>query len=61
MLTTTRAMDCPSIRNRQVALAREAGVNGDLIDALLDKRPLPPMSELEIVLRTEGGYHFFHK
>jgi len=47
MLTTARAKDCPYIWNRHVTLAREAGVSNDLIDALRDRKPLPPMSELE--------------
>lgn len=47
MLTTARAKDCPYIWNRHAPLARKAGVNGDLIDALRDRKSLPPMSELE--------------
>jgi 4-carboxymuconolactone decarboxylase len=47
MLTTARAKDCPYIWNRHVTLARESGLSSDLIDALRDRKPLPPMSELE--------------
>jgi 4-carboxymuconolactone decarboxylase len=54
MLTNARAKDCPYIWNRHVSLAREAGVSGDLIDALRDQRPLPPMSELEEAVINMG-------
>ena len=54
MLTTARAKDCPYIWNRHVALAREAGVSSDLIEALRDQKPLPPMSELEAAVITMG-------
>jgi len=58
MLTTARAKDCPYIWNRHVTLAREAGVSSDLIDALRDGRPLPPMSELEKAV-VDMGMDFF--
>lgn len=54
MLTTARAKDCPYIWNRHVALARESGVSSDLIDALRDQKPLPPMSELEEAVIAMG-------
>ncbi|MFQ6029104.1 MAG: carboxymuconolactone decarboxylase family protein [Dehalococcoidia bacterium] len=47
MLTTARAKDSPYIWNRHVSLARESGLKGDLIDALRDRKPLPPRSALE--------------
>lgn len=58
MLTTARAKACPYIWNRHVTLAREAGVSDELIDALRDQRPLPPMSELEAAV-IEMGMGFF--
>jgi 4-carboxymuconolactone decarboxylase len=58
MLTTARAKDCPYIWNRHVTLAREAGVSDELIDALRDRRPLPPMSELEAAV-IDMGMDFF--
>jgi 4-carboxymuconolactone decarboxylase len=54
ILTTARAKDCSYIWNRHVSLARQSGVSGDLIDALRDQRPLPPMSELEAAVINMG-------
>jgi 4-carboxymuconolactone decarboxylase len=58
MLTTARAKDCPYIWHRHVTLARQAGVSNDLIEALRDQRPLPPMPELEAAV-IEMGMDFF--
>ena len=41
-----------------MTLAREAGVSSDLIDALRDRKPLPPMSELERAV-IDMGMDFF--
>jgi 4-carboxymuconolactone decarboxylase len=44
MLVTARAMDCPYIWDRHAPIARQAGLSDALVDALRDKRPLPPLS-----------------
>jgi 4-carboxymuconolactone decarboxylase len=54
MLTTARATDCPYIWNRYVSMARESGVSRDVIEALRDRKPLPPMSELEEAVIAMG-------
>jgi 4-carboxymuconolactone decarboxylase len=43
MLTTARATDCP-IWNAHAALGRQAGLRDALVDALRDRKPLPPMA-----------------
>jgi 4-carboxymuconolactone decarboxylase len=58
MLTTARAKDCPYIWNAHVALGRWAGLSDALIDALRDRKPLPPMTaEESAVVRL--GTEFF--
>jgi len=44
IITTARAMDCPYVWNAHAPAARRAGVSDALIDALLERRPLPPMT-----------------
>jgi 4-carboxymuconolactone decarboxylase len=58
MLITARAKDCPYIWNAHVALGRQAGLSSALIDALRDRKPLPPMTaEESAVVRL--GMEFF--
>jgi 4-carboxymuconolactone decarboxylase len=47
IITTARAMDCPYVWNAHAPAARRAGVSDALVDALRDRRPLPPMSPAE--------------
>jgi len=47
IITTARAMDCPYIWNAHAPAARRAGVSDAVIDALRERRPLPPMSPAE--------------
>jgi len=47
MITTARAMDCPYIWNAHAGFAREEGLSNALVDALRDKRDLPPMASDE--------------
>lgn len=47
ILTTARCVDCPYVWNAHVGPARQAGVSGELIDAIRDRQPLPPMSDDE--------------
>jgi 4-carboxymuconolactone decarboxylase len=58
MLTTARATDCPYIWNAHVALGRQAGLRADVVDALRDRQPLPPMSVEEAVV-IKLGMEFF--
>ena len=58
MLTTARAMDCPYIWNAHVALARRAGLSNALVDALRDRRPLPPLAPDEAAV-IHFGMEFF--
>jgi 4-carboxymuconolactone decarboxylase len=44
IITTARAMDCPYIWNAHAPAARREGVSDAVIDALRERRPLPPMS-----------------
>jgi 4-carboxymuconolactone decarboxylase len=47
IITTARAMDCPYVWNAHAPAARRAGVSDALVDALRERRPLPPMSPAE--------------
>ena len=47
MLVTARSMDCPYIWNAHAALGRQAGLSDELVNALRDDRPLPPLSPEE--------------
>ena len=47
ILATARAMDCPYIWNAHAPAARQEGVGDDLVDALRDRQPLPPMADDE--------------
>ena len=56
MLVTARAKDCIYIWYRHVPIARESGLSNELIDALRDRQPLPPLAPDEaavINLATE--------
>lgn len=44
IITAARMMDCPYVWNAHAPAARRAGVSDALIDALRERRPLPPMS-----------------
>ena len=54
MLVTARAMDCPYIWDRHAALGRQAGLPDALVDALRDRRPLPPMPADEAAVIAYG-------
>ena len=47
ILATARAMDCAYVWNAHAGLARKAGVNPALVDAIRDRAPLPAMSAEE--------------
>jgi 4-carboxymuconolactone decarboxylase len=54
MLTTARAKDCPYIWHVHAPLGRRAGLPDALVDALRDRKPLPPMSVDEAVVINLG-------
>ena len=59
IITTARAMDCPYVWNAHAPAARRAGVSDALIDALRERRPLPPMSADEAAV-VNYAMEFFH-
>jgi 4-carboxymuconolactone decarboxylase len=58
MLATAPAKDCPYIWNAHAALGRQAGLSDALVDALRDRKPLPPMSVEEAAV-IKLGTEFF--
>ena len=58
MLTAARAADCPYMWNRHAALARKTGLSDELVDALRDRKPLPPTSVEESVVIALGTEFF---
>ena len=44
ILATARNFDCPYIWNAHASDAREAGVSDAIIDAIRERKPLPPMA-----------------
>ena len=62
IITTARAMDCPYVWNAHAPAARRAGVSDALIDALRERRPLPPMSADEAaVVKYATEFYQTHK
>ena len=58
MLITARAMDCQFIWNAHAARGRHEGLSAALVEALRDKRPLPPLPADEAVV-VHCGMEFF--
>lgn len=58
MLTTARAKDCPYIWNAHAALGRQAGLRDELVDALRDNQPLPPLAAAEAAVINLGQEFF---
>jgi 4-carboxymuconolactone decarboxylase len=58
MLTAARAADCPYMWNRHAAMARKSGLRNELVDALRDRKPLPPMSAQESAVVSLGTEFF---
>ncbi|MDA0733390.1 MAG: carboxymuconolactone decarboxylase family protein [Chloroflexi bacterium] len=54
IITAARAMDCPYVWNAHAPAARRGGVSDALIDALRERKPLPPMSPEESALVSFG-------
>jgi len=58
MLVTARALDCQYIWNAHAASGKRAGLSQDLVDALREHKPLPPLKhDEEAVIRY--GREFF--
>lgn len=58
MLVTARGVDCQYIWNAHAASGKRAGLSPDVVDALRDRKPLPPMkADEEAVVRY--GQEFF--
>lgn len=47
MITVAREMDCAFIWHAHAAAARQAGIGGDIVDAIRDKKPLPDLGSDE--------------
>ena len=58
MLVTARELDCQHIWNAHAASARAAGVQGGIVDALRDKKALPPLAPDETAV-VDYGREFF--
>ena len=58
ILTAARAMDCQYVWNAHAPLARQAGVSDGLIEAMREKKPLPPLSADEAALLNYGREFF---
>jgi 4-carboxymuconolactone decarboxylase len=58
MLTTARELDCQYIWNAHAASGRRAGLSDALVDALRDKRDLPPLAADEAAV-VNLGQEFF--
>jgi 4-carboxymuconolactone decarboxylase len=62
MLVTARAMDCQFIWNAHAARGRREGLSDALVDALRDKRPLPPLpADEDAVVRYGTEFFTTHK
>lgn len=58
MLVTARELDCQHIWNAHAASARKAGVPGALVDALRDRKELPPLAADEAAVVNYGREFF---
>jgi len=58
MLVTARELDCQHIWNAHAASARKAGVSGALVDALRDRKELPPLAADEAAVVNYGREFF---
>lgn len=58
MLVTAREHDCQYIWNRHAASGKQAGLSADLVDALRDKKPLPPLKPEEAAVIAYGQEYY---
>jgi 4-carboxymuconolactone decarboxylase len=62
IITTARLMDCRYVWNAHAPAARRAGVSDALVDALRDRKPLPPLSADEAaVINYATEFYQNHK
>jgi len=62
IIATARAMDCPYVWNAHAPAARRAGVSDALVDALRDRKPLPPVAPDEAaVIKYATEFYQTHK
>ncbi len=54
ILTTARAMDCQYVWNAHAPAGRREGLSDALVDAIRDKKPLPPISDEEAAIINFG-------
>lgn len=58
MLVTARELDCQHIWNAHAASARKAGVRSEIVDALRERKELPPLAADEAAV-VHYGREFF--
>jgi 4-carboxymuconolactone decarboxylase len=58
MLVTARELDCQHIWNAHAASARKAGVRGEIVDALRDRKELPSLGADETAVIQYGREYF---
>lgn len=62
IIATARAMDCPYVWNAHAPAARKAGVSDAVVDALRDRKPLPPLAQDEAaVINYVTEFYQTHK
>ena len=54
MLVTARELDCQYIWNAHAASGKKAGLSAELVEALRDEKPLPPLKADEAAVITYG-------
>jgi 4-carboxymuconolactone decarboxylase len=58
MLVTARELDCQFIWNAHAASARQAGVSGEVVDALRERKALPALPDDESAVVNYGREFF---
>jgi len=58
IINTARAMDCQYVWNAHAPAARREGVADALVDAIRDRKPLPPMAADEEAIINYGNEFF---
>jgi 4-carboxymuconolactone decarboxylase len=58
MLVTARELDCQYIWNAHAASGKKAGLSADLVEALREKKTLPPLKPVEAAVITYGQEFF---
>jgi 4-carboxymuconolactone decarboxylase len=58
MLVTARELDCQYVWNAHAASGKKAGLSAELVDALRDEQPLPPLTPQEAAVINYGQEFF---